>query len=129
MLLKLALIGLGGAVGSILRYLVSGWTQFLSGGGVFPYGTLVVNTSGCLIAGFVGTLLTEYWLIREEYRLAILIGVLGGYTTFSTFGRETLTLFSDKQYVAALVNVLLNNACCLTAILIGHRLAQKWYGL
>ncbi len=128
MLTKLLLIGLGGGVGSVLRYLVSGWAHLLTTS-TFPIGILVVNTSGCLLVGFLGTALTEYWSVREEYRFAILLGLLGGYTTFSTFSRETLMLVNDNQWLYALANVVLTNVCCLAAVWAGHRLAQRWFGL
>lgn len=125
---KLVLIAAGGALGSVLRYAVAGWMQKWTGS-AFPIGTLVVNVSGCLVIGFLGMALTGPLLIREEYRVALLIGVLGGYTTFSTFGRETYLLAADGQFWFASMNILLCNALGLAAVWLGHRVAQKWFGV
>jgi CrcB protein len=127
MLWKLLLIGVGGGIGSVLRYLVAGWGQSLTDS-AFPLGTLIVNVSGCLLVGFLGALLTGSVLVREEHRIAILIGVLGGYTTFSTFGRETFLLAGDREYMFALLNLLLSNGLGLTAVWLGHRAAERWFG-
>ncbi len=125
---KLLLIAMGGAVGSVMRYAVAGWTQKLSGSS-FPLGTLIVNVSGCLAIGFLGMALTGPLLIREEYRVALLVGILGGYTTFSTFGRETFLLAADGEMGYAMTNLLLCNAVGLGAVWLGHRAAQKWFGV
>ena len=86
---KLVLIFFGSGVGGMLRYALGGWVQRLADGRL-PLGTLIVNLSGCLLIGFLTAAFSGRVLIREEYRVALLIGVLGGYTTFSTFGLETL---------------------------------------
>ena len=88
---RVSLIFLAGGCGCLLRYGIAGWAQRL-GNGSFPVGTLVVNVLGCVAIGFLASLFTGPILIREEYRLAILVGLLGGFTTFSTFGYETITL-------------------------------------
>ncbi len=67
-------------------------------------------------------------LLREEYRVALLIGVLGGYTTFSSFGRETMALIDDGQFARASVNVVLSNGVGLFAVWLGARLAERWFG-
>ncbi len=123
-MLKCLLIALGGGAGSLLRYLVAGWGQRLCGSG-FPAGTLLVNVTGCLAIGMVGALLTGPVLIREEYRFAILVGLLGGFTTFSSFGYETLELAQSRKYAQAVANVLVSNAAGLAAVWIGYRLAQR----
>lgn len=125
---KLLLIGLGGAIGSILRYALDGWIQRAAGAS-FPIGTLVINVSGCFLIGFLSMLFTGPLLIREEYRVAILVGVLGGYTTFSTFGLDTFKLAGDAQYWSAALNLLLSNAFGLFAVWLGHRLAERWFGV
>ena len=91
--------------------------------GVFPLGTLLVNVAGCLTIGYVGTLLAGPLLVREEYRIAALVGFLGGFTTFSTFGWETLALLDDGEWGAAAINVLASNVLGLVAVWFGHRLA------
>lgn len=125
---KLLLIAVGGGVGSLLRYLVAGWAQKLAGG-TFPFGTLLVNISGCLLIGFLTAALTGRSLMSEEYRIGILVGVLGGYTTFSTFGHETFALLNDGQFVAAVVNIVVSVVLSVAAVWIGYRLAETWLGV
>jgi CrcB protein len=130
---KLLLIGLGGALGSVLRYLIGGWIQrgASSGGavGTFPVGTLVVNVSGCFVIGVLAVvLLGDRWLVRPEYRDAILIGVLGGYTTFSSFGLETFAKANEQHWGAAALNIVLSNGLGLLAVWLGYRLAQRLVG-
>lgn len=119
---KLLFIAGGGAAGSILRYLAAGWGQRLVGG-TFPFGTLLVNVGGCLLIGYLATLFAGPALVREEYRLALLVGFLGGFTTFSTFGLETHGLLTDGDWSLAVANLLASNALGLFAVWIGHRLA------
>jgi len=119
---KLLLIACGGGAGALLRYVASGWGQRLTDG-TFPVGTLLVNVSGCLLIGFVGTYFSGPLLVREEVRLAVLVGFLGGFTTFSTFGWETFALLADREWWGAACNVLLSNALGLLALWAGIRLA------
>jgi len=127
-MLKIFLIALGGGIGSVLRYLVQGWT-FKYFSTTFPLGVLVVNVSGCFAIGFfAGAWLTGPVMVREEYRAAILIGVLGGYTTFSTFSWETLRLADANQLLAAAANIILSVALGLVATWGGARMAQAIYG-
>jgi fluoride exporter len=121
------LIFLGGGCGSLMRYWVAGWAHRLSGG-TFPIGTLTVNIIGCAAIGFLAPLLTGPVLVRDEYRLALLVGLLGGFTTFSTYGWETLNLANDGQRWLALLNVLASNAVGLAAAWAAARLANALYG-
>ncbi len=125
--MKWVLIAFGGGAGAILRYAVEGWGQRLVGG-VFPIGTLMVNTLGCLAIGFLGALFAGPLLVREEYRLAILVGFLGGFTTFSTYGYDTFALLSSGEWWSAAANVFLSNALALVALWIGVRLAEQFQG-
>ena len=84
---RITLIFAGGGAGSVLRYLVQGWVQRLSGAS-FPLGTVIVNISGCLVIGLLAGMFFGPRPINEDYRFAILTGILGGYTTFSSFGWE-----------------------------------------
>lgn len=111
---RIFLIFLAGGCGCPLRYGVAGWAQRL-GNGSFPVGTLVVNVIGCLIIGLLTVLFTGPMLIREEYRLALLVGLLGGFTTFSTFAYETVMLTDSGQFGLAALNLLLSNGLGLTA--------------
>ena len=124
---KIMLIMLGGAIGSGLRYAVAGWMQRLTDD-PFPVGTMTVNVAGCLVIGVLGFLFAGPVIVREEYRFMILVGVLGGFTTFSSFGFETLTLVNDGQMGRAMLNVVLNNALGLAAVWIGFRLTERIVG-
>jgi fluoride exporter len=124
-LLKIGLIAIGGAGGSVLRYWMQSTLQRATGG-TFPVGTLVVNILGCLAIGFLNRALTGAWLIREEYRIALTVGVLGGFTTFSAFGWESFTLANDGQFPRAAANIVLSVTLGLIAVWIGYRLAERW---
>jgi fluoride exporter len=89
---RLCTVGLGGFIGAVLRYLVSGWVQERSGSIVFPFGTAAVNLIGCFCIGLLAYLVESRSFFSVETRAFILIGLLGSFTTFSTFGSETLTL-------------------------------------
>lgn len=127
-LTRLVLVAVFGGVGSALRYLVSGWCQKI-GDGTFPYGTLVVNVVGCLLIGFCGAFFSGPSLTRPVYRLAIMVGLLGGFTTFSSFGLETLSLADDGDLRRALANVLLNNGLGLVAVWAGQRAGVSLFGV
>lgn len=124
---RLSLIFLAGGLGCVLRYGVAGWVQRL-GGGSFPLGTLVVNVAGCLALGFLASLFTGPVLLRDEYRLAIVVGLLGGFTTFSTFGYETVRLADSGQFGLAALNLILSNSAGLVAAWLGARFAVALYG-
>lgn len=96
-LIRLSVIGAGGCLGSVLRYLVSGWVQERSGSIAFPFGTAAVNLSGCFIIGLLSWLIEVRSLFSPETRAFLLIGVLGGFTTFSTFGNETVNLLRSGR--------------------------------
>ena len=125
---KWVLIAAGGALGSLLRYTLQGWAQRLSGG-TFPTGTLAVNVLGCLVIGFLAALFASPTLVREEYRIGLTVGVLGGFTTFSTFGLETFSLADDGQWRYAAANVVLSCGLGLFAVWLGYRLGERWFGV
>ena len=118
-------IGLGAGVGGVARYGLSRWLQGLVETRM-PVGTLAVNVLGCFLIGLLASLLTESSLVRPEHRLAILVGVLGGFTTFSTFAWETLVLGQGGFPASALLNVLLSNVLGLAAVWLGWRLSHLW---
>jgi CrcB protein len=126
--MKYALIMVGGAVGSLLRYILQGWGQALTND-TFPLGTLGVNVVGCFAIGFLNYLLTGPWPIRAEYRIGLLVGLLGGFTTFSSFGWETFSLANDGQGMRAMMNMLLSITVGFIAVWLGFRLAERWYGV
>jgi fluoride exporter len=121
---EIAAIAGGGAVGAVLRYWVSNWVYALSGRG-FPYGTLAVNVLGSLVMGFLFVWLLERLSNDLTLRAFLLIGLLGAFTTFSTFSVETLNLIESGQLARALVNVLLSVVLCLAAAALGVLLARQ----
>jgi CrcB protein len=125
---KVLFVAVGGAAGAVSRYYVSAWGQRLVGGG-FPLGTLLVNLCGCFLMGLLGAAFTGPILVREEYRVAILIGFLGGLTTFSSYSWETLSLLNDGQRIPAMSNLILSNVAALTAVWFGFRLSERWFGV
>jgi CrcB protein len=94
-----------------------------------PVGTLAVNVLGCFFIGVLANVLTESALVRPEYRMAILVGFLGGFTTFSTYAWETLSVGQGGFIGAALLNILLSNGLGLLAVWLGWRLSHGWPGV
>ncbi len=123
-MLKLVLIACGGGLGAVARDGLAGVAQRLGDGG-FPLGTLVVNLTGCLLIGVVAGFFSGPSVMREEVRLAITVGFLGGFTTFSTFGLETFVLLTERGAWPALSNMLLSNLVGLTLVWAGYRLANS----
>ena len=119
----LAIAG-GGAVGALLRYWISIGVYALIGRG-FPYGTLVVNVLGSLLMGFLYIWLLERVTAGVVVRAFLLIGVLGAFTTFSTFSMETLNLMEAGQFARALLNILLSVVLCIAAAALGVMLARQ----
>lgn len=119
---RILLVGIGGAVGSVLRYLVSGWVQNASGSVSFPFGTLAVNVSGCFVIGILSYLADVRGLLTPELRALFVIGVLGGFTTFSSFGNETMALARDGEMGYAFANIALSLILGLGAVYAGRML-------
>lgn len=117
---NILIVGIGGFIGSALRYLVAGWVQQVSKSIDFPYGTLAVNLLGCFVIGFLAQLAETRGILASETRLLVFIGLLGGFTTFSSFGNETLNLARDGQMFDALTNVLANVAFGLLLVWLGR---------
>jgi len=125
--MKFLLIGAGGGLGAVLRVLLSGVVQRASDE-LFPLGTLAVNVIGCLAIGFLAEVFSGPTFVRDEWRFFLLIGLLGGFTTFSTFGYETVSLLDGGQWARAGVNLLLSNGLGLLAVWAGFRLAAALQG-
>lgn len=121
-MLKLALIALGGGLGTLARYGVTGFAQRLSETHL-PLGTLAVNLVGCFLIGAVSSYFMGPGALREEYRWALTVGFLGGFTTFAAFGLETFALFENRHAGVAVANVVLSNLGGLAAVWAGYRLA------
>jgi CrcB protein len=113
----------GAVVGAPLRYFVQGRVQDLTGI-TFPWGTLVVNVTGCLVVGALLTLAEEREYFSREARLLLVIGFLGSYTTFSTFGWETMALLRDNDIGRAAGNVVLSTMGGLVGVWLGIVLAR-----
>ena len=120
---QLLVIAIGGAAGSVLRFLVSTWVYTLFGRS-FPYGTMAVNVTGSLAMGFLFVLLTDRFGNDSLLRAGILIGVLGGYTTFSSFSIETFNLIDDGESLKALLNMAGSLALCIGSTWIGVLLGR-----
>lgn len=122
------LIGLGGFVGSIARYALSGLVQRRVSLEVatFPVGTLVVNLSGCFLIGLLIAIMQERILLPPELRLALLVGLLGGFTTFSTYGYEMMLMMQSGLWKFALLNFTLSNVLGLFLVWGGYRLGQQF---
>ena len=124
---KLFLAGIGGFIGSTLRYAVTGYAQQLSRSIDFPYGTLAVNLIGCFLIGFLSQLAETRGVFTAESRTFVFIGILGGFTTFSAFGNETMNLWRDGQNALAMANVAANVVLGLGAVWVSRALAyQIW---
>jgi CrcB protein len=119
---KIVLIGLGGGVGAILRYVITMASKRIDPS--WTLGTLTANMIGCFLIGLLATLFSSTMPIREEVRLAIVVGFLGGLTTFSTFGMESFQLYRGGALGMAVLNILLSNAGGLLAIWLGFRVSQ-----
>ena len=122
-MLNVFIVGLGGFIGSALRYLVGGWAQQFSKSLDFPYGTLMVNLIGCFVIGFLGELAEARGIFASETRLLVFIGLLGGFTTFSSFGNDTLNLARSGQMLNALTNVAVNVIFGLLLVWLGRTVA------
>jgi len=118
-----SLVGSGGFVGALARYGLSGLVQKRFPVAAFPYGTLVVNCVGCLAIGMLAGLAESRQLFGPELRTFAFIGILGGFTTFSTFGYETFAMIRDAEYAPAAANVGLHVIAGLALVWLGHAVA------
>lgn len=120
---KLFLLGLAGFIGTLGRYWMSGFVARRYGE-TFPLGTLVVNLVGCFLVGLLFYLLQERFLVNQTVRTVVLIGFLGGFTTFSSFGLQTFTLLQDGEFGLALLNLSIANIFGLFLVWAGYTLAR-----
>lgn len=127
-MVKLIFVGLGGFVGALSRYFLSGWLQQASRSVHFPYGTLGVNLLGCFFIGGLATLVETKGVLSPEMRCLILIGFLGSFTTFSTFGLETMNMFRDGRMFLPFVNIVMHLAVGFTAVWAGDATVRAIWG-
>jgi fluoride exporter len=118
------LVALGGAMGSAARYKLSGWVLHQTIAWRFPAGTFSVNVLGCLAAGLIAGLVTKHDFFAPETRLLLLTGILGGFTTFSAFGLETMYLLKRGEVLVAGCNIVVSVAAGLVALWIGFELVS-----
>jgi CrcB protein len=111
-MLKLVVLALGGALGTLARYWLSGVVSDRAG--TFPLGTMVVNVTGCFIVGLIAAM-----ALRPEWRLFLIYGFCGGYTTFSSFGLQTLNLARDGEWFYVAANIIGSNVLGLVAVYLG----------
>ena len=122
-MVRLLLVGLGGFAGTVARYWLSGVIARRYGE-TFPYGTLAVNALGCFVIGFLFYLFYDRGLTTPTARSVVLIGLIGGFTTFSSYGLQTFTLLRDGEMFLALTNIVASNVACLVLVWLGYTLAK-----
>ena len=122
--MRVLFVGLGGFLGSVLRYGIGSGVQRLSRAAAFPFGTLVVNVVGCFAIGFLLYVADERAMWSAEARGFVFVGVLGGFTTFSAFGSETMALLRSGRSGEAFANVAAHLILGLGAVALGRALAQ-----
>jgi fluoride exporter len=122
------LIAVGGAVGTLARYLIS--VAAVPFSHTLPWGTILINVSGSFVIGFFGTLTLSQGRhpLPETARLFIMVGFCGGFTTFSSFSLQTLDLMRNGSLMRALINVVASVVLCVGAVAVGHALAAKLNG-
>jgi CrcB protein len=122
-MIRILLVGLGGFVGTLCRYWLSGLVARRYGE-TFPLGTLVVNAIGCFVIGFLFYFFYDRSLTTPTARTVVLIGLIGGFTTFSSYGLQTFTLLRDGEVFLALLNVVASNVLGLALVWLGYVLAK-----
>ena len=121
--MNFVMVSLGAIIGANLRYILSRYAAKLLGP-VFPYGTLLINISGSLLVGWFMVWTTERVLVDPRWRLLVVVGFCGGFTTFSSYAFESMAYFEQGQWLLMTVNVLANNLLCMVAAIAGMALAR-----
>ncbi len=125
--MNVLLVGLGGFIGAITRYALSGLAQRWTSSG-FPLGTLLVNTLGCLVIGFIAWLVVDRHAMSDQTRLLVSVGFLGSLTTFSAFSYESFALIKDGMWWLAISSIVANVLLGLLAVLGGWQGAKSLLG-
>jgi CrcB protein len=123
--LRVLLIAIFGAIGTLARYGLQGVVQVRTGG-VFPYGTLLINLTGCFLLGLLGQFTMNRMVIPPDWRVAMTVGFFGGYTTFSSFGWETAKMLEDGEWLRATTYVAASVVAGLFLSVAGIRLANRF---
>ena len=123
--MRILLIAIFGAVGTLARYGLQGIVQ-VRAGGAFPYGTLLINLTGCFLLALIGQFTLNRMLISPDWRVAITVGFFGGYTTFSSFGWETAKMLEDGEWLRATTYVAASVFVGLFLSMAGIRLANRF---
>jgi fluoride exporter len=123
--LRLTLIAIFGAIGTLARYGLQGVVQ-TGTSGTFPYGTLLINLSGCFLLGLIGQFTLNRMMISPDWRVAITVGFFGGYTTFSSFGWETAKMLEEGEWIPATTYVAASVVAGLLLSIAGIRLANRF---
>jgi fluoride exporter len=123
--LQLVLIAIFGAIGTLARYGLQGLVQ-VRAGSAFPYGTLLINLTGCFFLGLIGQFTMNRIVLSPDWRVAITVGFFGGYTTFSSFGWETAKMLEDGEWLRATTYVGASVVVGLLLSVAGIRLANKF---
>jgi fluoride exporter len=118
------LVGIAGAVGTLLRYSLGGWLARMTGG-VFPWETFLINVTGCLIIGGLAAAFDRGSLLSPPIRMALMVGLLGGFTTYSSFALEALRLAQGAEWSRAASYVLLTNVIGLAAVWLGFAAVSR----
>ena len=123
--MRILLIAIFGAVGTLARYGLQGIVQ-VRAGGAFPYGTLLINLTGCFLLALIGQFTLNHMVISPDWRVAITVGFFGGYTTFSSFGWETAKMLEDGEWLRATTYVAASVFVGLFLSMAGIRLANRF---
>ena len=117
---NIVLVGCGGFIGSVFRYLTSGWLEVIFKDAWFPIGTATVNITGCFLIGLLGGWADHLQASNPNVRLFLFLGLLGGFTTYSAFGYETVALMRNKEHLLAFLNVSVHLLLGFGAVLVGY---------
>jgi fluoride exporter len=122
-MMNIFIIGIGGFVGAVARYGLALWIG-QRWGRTFPLGTFVINVSGCFLIGLLMTVMAERFTVNPQWRLLLVVGFLGAYTTFSTFEYETGALLKDGEWAFAMLNIILSVIVGFIALKLGEVIAK-----
>lgn len=126
LVMGLLMVGCGGFVGAVARFAVSEWLQGSHGPGGLPWGTIAVNLLGCLLIGAVAGLIEVRDSFNPELRMFVLVGLLGGFTTFSTFGYEAFAMLREAAYLRAVLYMGIQVVAGLALVALGFAAATRW---